>query len=117
MQEFLAKKAESKAASAAKKGVVKKEVAPADVPMEVEGEESVSVVGGIVIQRYKGLGEMNAEQLWETTMDPKTRTMFQVTIDDAEKADSVFDILMGNEVEPRKRFIQMHAKNVKNLDI
>ncbi len=117
VQEFLAKKAESKAASAAKKGVVKKEVAPADVPMEVEGEESVSVVGGIVIQRYKGLGEMNAEQLWETTMDPKTRTMFQVTIDDAEKADSVFDILMGNEVEPRKRFIQMHAKNVKNLDI
>ncbi len=115
-QEFLAKKAESKAASAARKNAAKKEAAE-EVPMEAEGEESVSVVGGVVVQRYKGLGEMNAEQLWETTMDPSTRTMYQVTIDDAGKADSIFDILMGNEVEPRKRFIQTHAKNVKNLDI
>jgi DNA gyrase subunit B len=73
--------------------------------------------GGVNIQRYKGLGEMNAEQLWETTMNPATRTMKQVTIDDAEKADEIFDILMGAEVAPRKRFIQTHAKSVQNLDI
>lgn len=69
------------------------------------------------IQRYKGLGEMNAEQLWETTMDPETRTLQLVTIDDAEKADTIFTILMGNEVAPRKHFIHTHAKAVKNLDV
>jgi DNA gyrase subunit B len=71
---------------------------------------------GITIQRYKGLGEMNPTQLWETTMDPKTRIMKKVSIEDAEKADEVFDILMGNEVEPRKKFIPTHAKKVKNLE-
>jgi len=69
------------------------------------------------IQRYKGLGEMNPDQLWETTMSPENRVLKQVTIDDAEKASEIFDILMGSEVGPRKLFIQTHAKNVKNLDI
>ncbi len=69
------------------------------------------------IQRYKGLGEMNPEQLWETTMNPENRVMKLVTIEDAEKASEVFDILMGSEVAPRKKFIQTHAKSVKNLDV
>ncbi|MDD5213025.1 MAG: DNA topoisomerase (ATP-hydrolyzing) subunit B [Candidatus Gracilibacteria bacterium] len=74
-------------------------------------------VTGENIQRYKGLGEMNPEQLWETTMDPLARKMYRVKIDDAEKANEVFKMLMGEEVPPRKRFIQSRAKNVKNLDI
>ncbi len=69
------------------------------------------------VQRYKGLGEMNPEQLWETTMDPATRTLLQVTIDDAAEADRVFDMLMGSSVPPRRRFIQTHAKSVRNLDV
>ena len=71
----------------------------------------------IEIQRYKGLGEMNPEQLWETTMNPERRLMKKVTIEDAEEADRTFDILMGEEVAPRKRFIQAHAREVDNLDI
>jgi DNA gyrase subunit B len=71
----------------------------------------------VEIQRYKGLGEMNAEQLWETTMNPTTRTLLEVNIEDAARADRIFHILMGDEVPPRKAFIQAHAKSVKNLDI
>ncbi len=71
----------------------------------------------IEVQRYKGLGEMSAEQLWETTMNPATRTLLSVNIEDAAKADEIFHILMGGEVPPRKAFIQAHARNVKNLDI
>jgi DNA gyrase subunit B len=69
-----------------------------------------------IIQRYKGLGEMNPEQLWETTMNPKNRLMRQVTIADGAEADNVFSMLMGNEVPPRKRFIQAHAKSA-TLDV
>jgi len=83
-----------------------------------EGEEGEpEAVSTVSIQRYKGLGEMNPVQLWSTTMDPVSRLMKQVTIQDIEKADEVFDILMGDEVAPRKHFIHTHAKSVKNLDI
>jgi DNA gyrase subunit B len=87
---------------------------------DAEKDELVAKLGGmnkVSISRYKGLGEMNPEQLWETTMNPENRTLLQVTIEDAAEADRTFDMLMGSQVPPRRRFIQTHAKEVRNLDI
>jgi DNA gyrase subunit B len=82
-----------------------------------KGEDDKKKPNKITIQRYKGLGEMNPEQLWETTMNPASRIVKQVTLEDSAKADQIFDMLMGNNVAPRKNFIQTHAKKVQNLDI
>ncbi len=87
---------------------------------EQEKEEALRQLKGAkkaTLQRYKGLGEMTPEQLWETTMNPETRTLLGVSVEDAAKADHIFHVLMGGEVPPRKAFIQAHARNVRNLDI
>jgi len=85
---------------------------------ESQKDELLKSLGnGVSLQRYKGLGEMNPEQLWETTMDPTRRTLLQVSIEDATEADRTFDMLMGAAVPPRRRFITTHAKEVRNLDI
>jgi len=78
---------------------------------------SASNPKGIEIKRFKGLGEMNADQLWETTMNPATRTLLSVKVDDAGEADRLFSILMGGDVEKRRNFIRDHALEVQNLDV
>ena len=81
-------------------------------------DEKIAELGGVGVraERYKGLGEMDKEQLWETTMDPAVRTLKQVTIEDAAYADEIFSVLMGDKVEPRREFIEKNAKYVTNLD-
>ena len=112
---------EKDAAKGKKAAAVKEEKEEEEVPEEnIEGaDESAgeSKIKGVSVQRYKGLGEMNPSQLWETTMDPAVRVLRQVTIADAAEASKTFDMLMGDEVAPRKLFIQTHARNVQNIDV
>jgi len=117
LKDLEGRKAERAAVKAKAKTETVEIPAAEEGPVE-EGVESI-IIGGtkVNIQRYKGLGEMNPEQLWETTMNPEHRMMKKVEIPDAELANETFEILMGDEVAPRKKFIQTHAKSVSHLDI
>jgi len=115
--EMVAAKADKKSKAEAKQAAIEvseEQAGEIEEPVEGEGENKIK---GINIQRYKGLGEMNPDQLWTTTMNPENRILYQVKITDTAEADEVFCTLMGNEVEPRKKFIQENAKRVQNLDV
>jgi DNA gyrase subunit B len=120
-EEVIATLLKEKVASPAKGKKAKEE--PVEGEEEPEGEEvaegasETKKVSGVSLQRYKGLGEMNPSQLWETTMNPEKRMMYQVDMEDAAAADHIFEVLMGVDVAPRKRFIQTHADKVQNLDV
>ena len=126
IEKFKATIEENKSSSKTKKNLTKDvETAEDLAELAIESEEAEGLeqlngeekIPGLSIARYKGLGEMNAEQLWETTMDPANRILLKVTVEDGEKADAIFNKLMGEEVALRKNFIQTHAKSVTNLDI
>lgn len=109
--------AEIRKLKAEPKALPKKQAARTEGVEENPEDAEQTKISGVNIQRYKGLGEMNPDQLWETTMNPANRILLQVTVENAKEADRTFDVLMGEQVLPRKKFIQTYAKSVKNLDI